>query len=169
MATAAPTLRKAPIAHPWEHTAIIDRNAPRTNQAVMGIGATIALAFGVEWIVALLALQLTLGLTLGRKWCLTCWLYFGVIQPRLGEGRLEDSRAPRFAMQIALACTSLATVAFIAGLETVGWAFTAMIAVVALFSAISGFCVGCWVWAKLHPGEACEICEVPQLDAKHAA
>lgn len=162
MSTVTAAVRTPPFAHPWDDTDVIDRNAPRTNQAVIGLGATLALVFGLPWLVALLALQLALGLTLGRKWCLTCWLYFFVIQPRTGQGELEDSRAPRFAMKLALTGTSLATVAFVAGLESAGWVFTAMIAVVASFSAISGFCVGCWAWAKLHPGEACEICVVPQ-------
>lgn len=158
-----PTATTKPrLADPWTDMAVIDRNAPRTNQAFMAIGATAALATGLEWITALLALQLALSLTLGRRWCLACRFYFGVVQPRIGEGELEDSRAPRFANQIALTMTSLGTIAFVVGLPAVGWAFTGMIAVVAAFSAISGFCVGCWMWAKLHPGQACEICEVPQ-------
>lgn len=137
---------------------MIDRNAPRTNQAIVGIGSTLALLASAEWLVALLALQLMLALTLGRRWCLACRLYFGVIQPRVGEGELEDARAPRFANRIALTLTGGATAAFVAGLGTVGWVLTGVVASVALFSAISGFCVGCFIYARVW---GCDTCEIP--------
>jgi hypothetical protein len=41
----------------------------------------------------------------------TRYLYFAVIQPRIGEGRIEDARAPRFANQLGAAFTTLAVVA----------------------------------------------------------
>ena len=152
MATAVRT------ADPWRDLAVIDRNGPRTNQAIVGTGALLALLLGQEWIVALLALQLLLGLTLGRRWCLACWLYFELIQPRIGEGRLEDSRAPRFANWIALTFTGSATLLFALGLASAGWIVTGVLSAVALFSAISGFCVGCWIYAKVW---GCETCELP--------
>ena len=37
------------------------------------------------------------GLTLGRRFCLPCLAYFELLQPRFGEGPLEDARPPRFA------------------------------------------------------------------------
>lgn len=154
-----------PSADPWRDLDVIDSRAPRTVQATMGVGCAVALLTGAEWIVALLALQLVLGLTLGRRWCVPCRLYFQVLQPRLGEGPLEDSRAPRFANMIGLGCTAGATALFVAGLATAGWVLAGMVAVLGTFSAVSGFCVGCWVWSQLHPREACEVCEVPQRAA----
>ena len=70
------------------------------NQAVVGIVALVAVLTGWWLLLALLALQLALGLTLGRRWCLACVFYFEVLQPRFGEGPLEDSRPPRFANMI---------------------------------------------------------------------
>ena len=64
---------------------------------------------------ALLALQLALGLTLGRRWCLACLVYFELLQPRWGEGPLEDSRPPRFANMLGLCFLTAASVAYLAG------------------------------------------------------
>src|SRR5581483_11811836 len=85
------------IADPYRDTAVIDARAPRFNQAVVGVLAAVAVSTGAWWVLALLAGQLLLGLTLGRRWCLACVVYFELLQPRLGEGRLEDARPPRFA------------------------------------------------------------------------
>ena len=72
---------------------------------------------GWWWLLALLALQLALGLTLGRRWCLACVLYFEVLQPRLGEGRLEDARPPRFANLVGLVVLTAASLAYAFGLD----------------------------------------------------
>ena len=63
------------------------------NQAVVGLVSLLAVVTGWWWLLALLALQLALGLTLGRRGCLACVAYFELIQPRLGEGRLEREEA----------------------------------------------------------------------------
>ena len=81
-------------ADPYRDTEVIDERAPRVNQAVVGTVALVAVLTGWWLLLALLALQLALGLTLGRRWCLACVFYFEVLQPRLGEGPLEDSRPP---------------------------------------------------------------------------
>src|SRR6266498_6019219 len=87
-------------AHPYDETRIVDSRAPRTNQAVMGSLALLAFVVNAPWLVGLLALQFIVGLVFGRRWCLPCVLYFELIQLRIGEGRLEDSRPPRFANQM---------------------------------------------------------------------
>ena len=96
-------------ADPYRDTDVIDERAPRVNQAVVGVVALIAVVTGWWLLLALLALQLALGLTLGRRWCLACVFYFEVLQPRLGEGPLEDSRPPRFANMIGLGFLSAAS------------------------------------------------------------
>jgi len=129
--------------HPYDDTAVIDSRAPRTNQAVIGSLAMLAFVFNAQWLIALLAIQLILGLTMGRRWCLPCLLYFEVIQPRIGEGRIEDSRPPRFANQVGAVFLSLATIAFLAGAATFGWVLALIVSTLALFSAMSGICLGC--------------------------
>ena len=81
-------------ADPYRDTDVIDSRAPRTNQAVIGTLALVGVLTGQPWLLGLLALQLAIGLTIGRRWCLPCLLYFEVIQPRFGEGPLEDARPP---------------------------------------------------------------------------
>jgi len=143
---------------PWKDLDWIDARAPRTNHAVVAVLAILAIATGWEWLVAVIAAQLVVGLTFGRRFCLACYLYFAVIQPRIGEGRIEDARAPRFANQLGAAFTALATVAFLAGLVGVGWALTVLVAALASFSAVTGICVGCLIYARIW---GCEQCELP--------
>jgi len=130
-------------ADPYRDTQLIDERAPRTNQLVVGLLAAVAVTVGPWWLLALLALQLALGLTLGRRWCLACVFYFEVVQPRFGEGRLEDSRPPRFANLVGLGFLTAASLAFLAGLATVGTALGALVAVLALLASATGFCAGC--------------------------
>jgi hypothetical protein len=137
---AAPT---PPLAHPYRDTTVIDSRAPRFNQTVIGTLALVAVAAGWWWLLALLALQLALGLTLGRRWCLACVFYFEVLQPRLGEGRLEDARPPRFANMVGLAVLGTASLASVLGFETVGAALGLLVAALALLAATTGFCAGC--------------------------
>lgn len=130
-------------AHPYEDTDVIDERAPRASQAFIGTGALIAYLTDFEPLVALLGLQLAVGLTFGRQYCLPCLFYFEVVQPRFGEGRIEDARPPRFANMVGLVFLGAATVAFLAGAATLGWALTLVVAALALFAATSGICLGC--------------------------
>jgi hypothetical protein len=130
-------------AHPYVDTAVIDSRAPRTNQAVIGALALLAFPTGAEWLVALLAAQLTIGLTLGRRFCLPCLLYFELIQPRFGEGPIEDSRPPRFANMLGVAFLGGATLAFLLGAPVLGWVLALVVAALALLAATIGLCMGC--------------------------
>ena len=130
-------------ADPYRDTQLIDERAPRVNQTVVGALSLVAVLTGWWWLLALLALQLALGLTLGRRWCLACVAYFELIQPRLGEGRLEDARPPRFANIVGLGVLSAASLAYLAGLDVLGAALGLLVAVLALLAATTGFCAGC--------------------------
>jgi hypothetical protein len=130
-------------AHPYADTAVIDARGPRTNQAVIGTLALVAFLTGAEWLVAVLAAQLAIGLTFGRRFCLPCLLYFELIQPRFGEGPIEDARPPRFANMVGVAFLGAATAAFVLGAPTVGWALTLIVAALALLAATTGLCAGC--------------------------
>jgi hypothetical protein len=109
----------------------------------VGVVALVAVLTGWWWLLGLLAVQLALALQLGRRWCLACIAYFELIQPRLGEGRLEDARPPRFANIVGLAVLTAASLAYGAGAETVGAALGLLVAVLALLAAVTGFCAGC--------------------------
>ena len=130
-------------ADPYRDTDIVDARAPRTTQAFVGVLSLVAVTVGPWWLLALLALQLVVGLTLGRRWCLPCLFYFEVLQPRLGEGALEDARPPRFANMVGAGFLSAASLAYLAGWEPVGAALGAIVAALALLAAATGFCAGC--------------------------
>jgi len=131
------------LADPYRDLDVIDSRAPRTNQAVVGTLALVAVVTGWWWLLALLALQLAVGLTLGRRYCLPCLAYFELIQPRFGEGPLEDSRPPRVANMIGLAVLAAGSVAYLAGAPVVGAALGLLVAALALVAAATGFCTGC--------------------------
>lgn len=130
-------------ADPYRDLDVIDSHAPRANQATIGILALSA--FLIDWwpLLAILAAQLLVGLRFGRRYCLPCLAYFELIQPRLGEGPIEDSRPPRFANQVGLVVLTAASLAHLIGLEAVGWGLGLLVAALALLAAVTGFCVGC--------------------------
>jgi Domain of unknown function (DUF4395) len=130
-------------AHPYTDLHVIDSRAPRTNQAVVGLVSVLAVATGWWWLLALLALQLAVGLSFGRRYCLPCLAYFELIQPRFGEGPLEDSRPPRAANVVGLVVLAAASAAYAAGATGLGVGLGLLVAALALLAAVTGFCTGC--------------------------
>lgn len=152
-------------ADPYRDTAVIDARAPRTNQAVVGVVAVVGIATGAWWLLALLAAQLAVGLLFGRRFCLPCLAYFELIQPRFGEGPLEDARPPRAANVVGFAVLTLAAVAYAAGSPIVGVALGALVAVLALLAAATGFCTGCEAYKLgcLLTGRPFVSCPIPGI------
>ena len=133
----------ARVADPYDDTDVIDSRAPRFNQAVVGVVSVLAVLTGWWWLLALLAAQLAIGLTFGRRFCLPCLAYFELVQPRFGEGPLEDSRPPRVANMVGIAVLGAASIAYAAGWAAVGAGLGLLVAALALVAAITGFCTGC--------------------------
>jgi hypothetical protein len=132
-----------PRADPYRDLAVIDSRAPRVNQAVIGALSLVALIGGWWWLYALLAAQLAIGLLFGRRFCLPCLAYFALMQPRLGEGPLEDSRPPRVSNMIGFVVLTGAAAASAAGATALGDGLGALVAALALLAATTGFCTGC--------------------------
>jgi hypothetical protein len=133
-------------ADPYRDTDVIDARAPRTNQAIVGTLSLLAAITGWWPIFGLLAGQLAIGLVFGRRYCVPCLLYFEVIQPRIGEGPIEDSRPPRFANVVGAVFLGAATVAYLVGQSTVGLLLGLLVAALALVAATTGLCVGCEIY-----------------------
>lgn len=133
-------------ADPYRDADVVDARAPRFVQATVAALSALALLTGWWWLFALLALQLIVGLTLGRRFCLPCLFYFEVIQPRIGEGEIEDARPPRFANIVGAVFLSATTVAHMVGLATVGWILAGIVTALALLATVTGLCVGCEVY-----------------------
>ena len=152
---------------PYRDLDVIDSRGPRFNQAVIGTLALVAFVTGWWWLLALLAAQLAVGLTLGRRWCLPCLFYFEVIQPRFGEGPIEDARPPRFANMVGVAVLGSAAVAHAVGFTMLGWALGLLVAGLALLAAATGFCTGCETYkliARVRGVELCETCAPGSLE-----
>jgi uncharacterized protein DUF4395 len=131
------------LAHPYHDLDVIDSRAPRFNQATVGVLSALAVATGWWWLLGVLAAQLIVGLTLGRRFCLPCLVYFELLQPRFGEGPVEDARPPRFANLVGAMILTAATAAYAAGFEVLGVILGGLVAGLALLAAATGFCTGC--------------------------
>jgi hypothetical protein len=139
-------------ADPYRDLAVIDARAPRRNQLLTGLRALSSLLTGAWPLVAVAAVQISTGLLLGRRWCLACRIYFGVLQPILGEGPVEDARPVKFANQVGAAFLWSSTLAHLAGFPAAGSLLAGLVAGLALLAAATGFCVGCSLyraWAFL--------------------
>jgi thiol-disulfide isomerase/thioredoxin len=136
-------MKRERTADPYGDLDVIDARAPRFNQATIGLLALVSFATGWWPLLGLLAAQLVVGLTLGRRWCLPCLAYFELVQPRVGEGSIEDSRPPRFANAIGVAVLGAASLAHAAGFSTLGWTLGLLVAALAIVAAATGLCAGC--------------------------
>jgi Domain of unknown function (DUF4395) len=155
------------LADPYRDLEVIDSRAPRFNQATIGSLSALAVATGWWWLLAALAAQLVIGLTLGRRFCLPCLGYFELVQPRFGEGPLEDARPPRFANLVGAVFLAVATVFYAAGLGVAGAMLGALVAGLALLAAATGFCTGCEAYklGSLFIGRPFVSCPLPPQPA----
>ena len=151
------------LADPYRDTDVIDSRAPRTNQAVIGTLALVAVLTGWWPLLGVLALQLAIGLTFGRRFCVACLAYFELIQPRFGEGPIEDARPPRAANVVGLVVLGAAALAYAVGATVVGIALGLLVATLALLAATTGFCTGCEAYklACLLRGRPFVSCPIP--------
>ena len=131
------------LADPYRDLDVIDSRAPRFNQAVVGSLSALAVITGWWWLLALLAAQLLVGLTFGRRYCVPCLVYFELVQPVFGEEPLEDARPPRFANVVGAAVLTTASLAHLLGADVAGDALGVLVAGLALLAAATGFCAGC--------------------------
>jgi hypothetical protein len=166
-----PIMRAYPrrVADPYRDLDVIDSRAPRFNQATVGLVALLAVATGWWWLLALLAVQLAVGLTFGRQYCLPCLFYFEVVQRVFGEGKLEDARPPRFANMVGAAVVGTAALAYALGAATLGAVLGGLVVVLALLAAATGLCAGCEAyklgcWLRGEPFVSCPLPPQPARD-----
>jgi hypothetical protein len=133
-------------ADPWRDTEVIDEHGARFGQGTTGLVALLGVVFGWPLAWALMSTQLLIGLVLGRRWCIPCVAYFTLLQPRLGEGPLEDSRPPRLANMMGTVFLGSAALVWWLGSSVGATAIAGLVAFLALVSASTGFCAGCEVY-----------------------
>ena len=128
----------------------IDPRGPRFNQGVLTVALLGGFAAGWEPIVPLFAVVLLLGAAFGPRYGPVLRLYSTFVRPRLRPpAELEDPRPPRFAAAVGVTFLAAATIAFLAGGDTVGWALALIVAALAGLAATTGICVGCEVYLFL--------------------
>jgi Domain of unknown function (DUF4395) len=136
-------------ADPYRDLQVIDARAPRFNQAVVATGALLGVLTSWWPVFAVLGVQLAVSVVFGRRYCLPCVFYFEVVQPRWGEGELEDSRAPRFANLIGAGFLLTAAVLGAMGFTFVAGVLGGIVAALAALAVTTGLCVGCEVYKVL--------------------
>jgi hypothetical protein len=140
------TAARTRTADPYRDTDVIDERAPRFNQSIVALITAVAALTGAWWLAGLMGLQLAVGLTFGRRFCLPCVLYFEIVQPVIGEGEIEDARPPRFANILGATFLLGSGIAHLIGWSTLGWALIVMVSALATLAAVTGFCLGCTVY-----------------------
>jgi len=133
-------------ADPWRDTDVIDERAARFGQATTGIVALLGVVLGWPLAWALMSAQLLIGLTVGRRYCLPCVTYFVLVQPRFGEGPLEDARPPRLANAMGTVFLGSAAALWWLGVPAAAYAIAGLVAFLALLSAGTGLCAGCEIY-----------------------
>lgn len=156
-------------ADPYLDLDVIDSWAPRFNQATIGLLSLVAVVAGWWWLLGLLALQLVVGMTLGRRFCLPCLAYFELVQPIVGEGPLEDSRPPRFANMVGAVILGAAAVTWAAGFDLAGMVLGSVVSCLALLAAATGFCTGCEAYklGSRLTGRPFVSCPIPPQPARN--
>src|SRR5687767_5219476 len=156
-------MKRGRTADPYRDLDVIDARGPRFNQATIGLLALVSVLTGWWPLLALLALQLAVGLTFGRRYCLPCLAYFELVQRRFGEGPLEDARPPRFANMVGAAVLTAASLTYALGYGTAGAALGSLVAALALLAAATGFCAGCEAYKLGHllTGRPFVACPLP--------
>jgi hypothetical protein len=156
-------------ADPYRDLDVIDSRAPRFNQATIGLLSAVAVATGAWWLLGVLALQLAVGLTFGRRYCLPCVAYFEIVQRIFGEGPLEDARPPRFANMVGAVFLGAAALAWALGFATAGAVIGGIVTALALLAAVTGFCTGCEAYklGSLVLGRPFVSCPIPPQPARN--
>jgi hypothetical protein len=84
--------------------------------------------------------------------------YFELLQPRIGEGPVEDSRPPRFANKVGVAFLGASSLALGLGYGVLGWTLGLLVAGLALAAAATGICAGCEIYKLLARIRGIELC-----------
>lgn len=120
-------------------------NATRVDAAVTFIVSAAAIAFGLPWLMAILAVQ---GLLRGFFRHALCPLHRAVsslLQARGWAGRQENAGAKMFAAKLLFIASAVSVVLWLAGSPL--WQVPAAVLVVFSFAEWAfSFCAGCWAY-----------------------
>ncbi len=125
-----------------KNPAVVHPHLPRFAQGVTGLLAGTAVVLRSPW-TALAALLLVLLALIVPRWSPVGILFRAVASP---ASSLEPVAPVRFAQVLAAAFLTIGLVLVGAGAHLAGWVVVGLVAAMALFSAITGICVGCEIY-----------------------
>lgn len=130
----------------------VDPRAPRFGQGLTASLLAVAIVLRVPWLVALVALTLTLAVVSRWRFDPYALLWRHLMIPLVGPpGRTEAAAPHRFAKLIGATFTLAATPLVLLGGPFVlaGYALAGVVAILAGLAATTGFCVGCRLYGQL--------------------
>lgn len=122
--------------------AAVHPHLPRFAQAVTGVISLEALLFQDRWALAV-ALALIFVALVAPRFSPVNLLFQVAARPATD---LEPTAPVRFAQGLAAVGLTLALGLSLAGAETASWIVAGVVGVVALFSAVTGYCIGCEIY-----------------------
>jgi hypothetical protein len=125
--------------------AVVHPHLPRFAQAITGALCAESVIFW-SWLPVVVAFGLILLGMAGPRYSPVAYLFRYFSRP---PAELEPAAPPRFAQALAAAALAVALALIAAGLETAGMVLVGLVAAMALFSAITGYCVGCEIYRAL--------------------
>jgi hypothetical protein len=141
------------------HAPQVDVRGPRFGAAVTTVVLLVVLATGSGWLLAAQAVVFAVGAAAGLRRApygllfsvlkraarrAPAWSATVLIRPWLGPPTaFEDEAPPRFAQGVGLAFALVGAVGYLAGLNALGIAATALALAAAFLNAAFGFCLGC--------------------------
>ena len=130
----------------------VDQNALRTHQAILIVVLLAAFILDLLPLVVFAAVVMVVG-ALYPPGRLFVRIYqhilkpAGIIKPQV----IEDNPEPhRFSMALGGIFLTISTLALLADVTTLGWAFLFIVVVLAAINLFLGFCVGCFVYYQLN-------------------
>ena len=147
---------------------LIERGAPRTNQAVAAAAVFAGWLADVPGVVLVVAVVLWIGSAFGRRFVPAYLLYFGIVRPLMvmsgGKPWLEDERMPRFAQAMGGTVFFCAYAALDAGAPAVGWGIALSLAAAATWASATGICLGCLTYRMLAKLRGVTPARLEQID-----
>lgn len=126
----------------------IPRPLVRANQATLVAGVVLAAILRQPVVLAALLALMLAGLLLGPRRHPVFVAARLLLARRLAAAPGEDPAAQRFNQTIAVTLLAGAQLAFLLGWPAVGWILAGAVAGAATL-ALSGFCVGCWLYPRI--------------------
>ncbi|MCL4265040.1 MAG: DUF4395 family protein [Anaerolineae bacterium] len=130
----------------------VDQSALKVNQAfIIGL-LVLAFLLDAVWLVVLVAVVMLVGtavpaLGLFKRIYQHILQPAGIVKPQV----IEDNPQPhRFSQGLGGVFVTLATLALLTGLPTVGWALVWLVVILAGLNLFLGFCAGCFMYYQLH-------------------